>query len=224
MTKKIHKHNLRFAVLATDCSVFAIRNGVLHVLLVKVSIPDFAGKWGLPGGLIHPDEVADESVRRHLKDKVGLYGTYLEQLYTFSKINRDPRGRVVSVAYIGLARSVKMRSFDGADNTCWLPIDAVPKLAYDHNEILAVAIERLRARIEYTNIIQFLLPKKFTFSELQLSYETVLGRTLDKRNFRKKITELKLVERTGQQRRGDAHRPADLYRSSCPSVRIVEVL
>lgn len=222
MVKK-SPQKLRFAVLATDGVVFALHEGVLFVRLIKVVVPEFAGRWGLPGGLIHPNEVADVAMERHLKEKADLQDPYTEQLYTFSNVGRDPRGRVVSVAYLGLVRPDQMGSME-TKITKWCPVSKVSKLAYDHNEIISVAVERLRARVGYTNIMQFLLPREFTLSELQSTYETVLGRELDKRNFRKKVIELGFVKGTGHQQRGGAHRPADLYRFSEKEVKIVEVL
>lgn len=222
-------HKLRFAVLATDTVAFRIKNRQLEILLVKVVIPDFRGKEGLPGGLIHPEETAEQSSIRHLTNKGGVVGAYIEQLYTFSDVDRDPRGRVVSVAYLALfsPNETRMteREVGERANVRWCPVSDLPKkLAYDHDIILSAALDRLRARIEYTTIIRHLLPKEFTLSELQQAYEAILSRNLDKRNFRKKILALDLVSKTGRKRTQGASRPAELYHFAHGGVKTIEIL
>jgi 8-oxo-dGTP diphosphatase len=221
----MHKsnHSIRFAVLAVDTVLFCIRDGVLQVLLIPVVIPQFKGKKGLPGGLIDSMETAEEAVRRHILEKGGIKSAYLEQLYTFSEVNRDPRGRVVSVAYIGCMPADKL--FTLPEGVLWKPVNRVGELAYDHNDIVRTAHERLRARIGYTNIICNLLPKEFTLTQLQQAYETILGHSLDKRNFRKKILyELKLVKGTGKKQEGVKNRPAELYRFVSIDLEEAEIL
>lgn len=215
---------LRFAVVAVDAACFRIIGGELRVLLGRVNVPPhYVNRWGLIGGLILPSENADAAVERHLRDKAGIRNVYKEQLYTFSSIGRDPRGRVISVAYLCLAPEALVES-RGAVETRWLPVKDVSGLAYDHDEILRTALERLRARIGYTNIIQHLLPEEFTLTDLQTAYEIVLNKKLDKRNFRKKVLETKLVAATGKKERRGASRPAILHRFSSNNVKNIEIL
>lgn len=225
-TKKDPNTPLRFAVLATDTVAFRLFNNTLEVLLISVTNPAFAGKEGLPGGLITPEETAEQAAVRHLTDKGGLAGAYIEQLYTFSDVDRDPRGRVVSVAHLALFSpdEARLESREAQEAGRWCPVESVPKLAYDHDTILRTALERLRARIEYTTIIRHLLPKEFTLTELQMAYESILAHELDKRNFRKKILALGLIAETGRTRTQGASRPAALYKFARPGVQTIEIL
>ena len=216
---------LRFAVLATDVVVFRITDGELVVLLGRVNVPPhFIDAWGVIGGLIRPDETADQSVDRHLRDKAGLTSIYKEQLAAFSGVDRDPRGRVVSLGYLAMVDEDRREQGDVTVKTRWCPVRALPKLAYDHNEIVETAIDRLKARIGTTNIAQHLLPKRFTLSELQQVYEIVLGRKLDKRNFRSKVLQIDLLKDTGEVRRGEANRPASLYSFRDRKTKTVEII
>ncbi len=213
--------NIRFAVVATDAAVFRIHDGALQVLLGRVNVPPhFIDAWGLIGGLVLPQETAEDSVARHLGNKAGIADVYLEQLASFSRIDRDPRGRVVSLAFLGLLHGEP----DLARGAAWWPVRKAPKLAYDHDEILAAAIERMQARIGYTNIAQHLLDKRFTMTELQTVYEAVLAKALDKRNFRAKVQQIGLVKETGEQRRAGASRPAALFAFKHAKFRIMEIL
>ena len=221
-SKKLKKSELRFAVLATDVVCFRIIDGKLNVLLGEVKIPEFKDKLGLIGGLVLPQETAEQSVDRHLRDKAGIVGIYKEQLYTFSKIDRDPRGRVVSVAYLALTDKGKIEK-KPAVQTSWVPVEDLSTLAYDHNDMVNVALNRLRSKIGYTNIVRYLLPMNFTLTELQRVYEIILKKNLDKRNFRKKILKLKMVKATGRQERGAANRPAELYKFADKDVRMYEL-
>lgn len=215
---------LRFAVVAVDAACFRIVAGELCVLLGRVNVePHYKNRWGLIGGLIRAEEDADQAVERHLGDKAGIKGVYKEQLYTFSSIGRDPRGRVISVAYLCLAPEGLVEK-GGRVETRWCPVEDAPALAYDHDEILQTALERLRSRIGYTNIAQHLLPREFTLSDLQTTYEIVLNKKLDKRNFRKKVLEAKLVAATNKKERKGASRPALLHRFSSSRVATIEIL
>ena len=220
-----HPAPLKFAVLAADVVVFAVERGVFQTLLINVDRPPhFRDVPGFPGGLIRPEETAEAAARRQLAEKGGLdpKKVYLEQLYTFSGIDRDPRGRVVSVAYLGLTSETKLAGTEYGPH--WLPVTAVPTLAYDHNDMLAVALERLRGKLEYTNIIARLMPSEFTLTQLQRVYETILGRALDKRNFRKKLLDVGAVKATGKFFQEGAHRPAELYRFTSKEVRTLELV
>jgi 8-oxo-dGTP diphosphatase len=215
---------LQFAIVAVDTVLFTFKEGRLHVLCIPVNIPPhFVDARGLPGGLIAPDETAEDAVVRHLSAKGGVTNVeYSEQLHTFSTIDRDPRGRVVAIAYMALIPETDAHQVSA--NALWFPVDALPKMAYDHKDIVAYAVERLKGKISYTNIAYGLLPKEFTLSELLSCYETILKKKLDKRNFIKKILQLKLVSDTGKRREGQQHRPPKLYRFASRSPRFLEIL
>jgi 8-oxo-dGTP diphosphatase len=218
------KPALRFAVLAIDVALFAVLDRRLCVLLIPVERPPhFVGMRGLPGGLIAPDETAEQAVARHLRDKAEISGAYVEQLATFSAVERDPRGRVVSVAYLGLMPPEQAAANPLARGQHWVPVERAGTLAYDHDEILAAAVERLRARLGYSTIARHLMPREFTLTELQQTYETVLGRPFDKRNFRKKLLEAGIVRGTGKMRSGQPSRPAELHRFAGTGVRLIEL-
>ena len=182
----------------------------------------------LPGGLISPTETTDEAARRHIEVKAGVASgaVYFEQLYTFSAIKRDPRGRVVSVAYLGFVPWERLSEDErtSGDGMWWSMLDVARGLAYDHNDILQTAVKRLRSRITYTTLLQKLLPKEFTLTELEHAYEAVLGADLDKRNFRKKILKLDILKEVPNKKSGGAFRPAQLYRFATDRVIEIEVI
>ncbi len=205
--------------------IFTIHRGELQALLVRVKQGPFAGRWAFPGGLLPHGESLDAAAARELVEKTGIGDLYLEQLYTFGDPRRDPLGHVVSVAYFALAPSpaappAKDPKYDRAE---WRPVHRLPQLAYGHNAVAAYALARLQAKLAYSNIAYSLLPAEFTLSELQEVYEIILGRHLDRRNFRKKITTLGLLRPLGRQRRG-AHRPAALYAFAQRVPTLVQVL
>jgi 8-oxo-dGTP diphosphatase len=182
-------------------------------LAVRRDYPPFAGAWALPGGLVHDDEGLESAARRVLAEAASKSDAvrvseprHLEQLATFGAPTRDPRGRVVSVSYLALLPG----PVPVAGNAAWRLAEDPGDLAFDHRAILSSALNRLRAKLTYSTVAYGLLPDRFTLSELQAVYEAVLGRTLDKRNFRRKVLALGFLEDTGQQRRGP-HRPAQLY-------------
>lgn len=202
-----------FAVIASDVVIFTVDEGELKVLLIKMKKKPYTDYWAAPGGLVGPKESVDDAAARILREKAGLSNIHLEQLYTFGKANRDPFGRVVSVAYFALIPSahLKLHTTDEYSDIKWFSMGKLPKLAYDHLEVLRVAKDRLQSKLEYTNIVYSLLPSEFTLSELQDVYETILDRGIDKRNFRKKILALKILKTLKKKREGSAHRPAELY-------------
>ena len=203
--------NMRFAAMAIDAVVFTCLDNELMVCIKPVSSESaYQGMQAFPGGLILETENADDALARVLETKVGLKPVYSEQLYTFSDVNRDKRNRVVSVAYVCFVRPDTVATFDGGD-AVFVSVRELPELAYDHDHIIQVAHGRLRGKLTYTTIAQFLLPRHFTLTELQGVYETVLGTTLDKRNFRKKILALDIVKATGRVQEGVQNRPAALY-------------
>src|SRR5437667_3092417 len=183
------------AALTVDCVVFGFDEGELKVLLIQRGLEPFKGRWALPGGFVHVDETLDAAARRELDEEAGLRNVFLEQLYTFGAVDRDPRERVVSVAYYALVKLSEHRAkaaTDAADAE-WFPISKVPKLAFDHADILATALTRLKGKVRYQPIGFELLPPKFTLSQLQHLYEAVLETELDKRNFRKKVLSFGLL-------------------------------
>ena len=226
MKKQTHKRKFKFVVLAVDVALFTVIDEKLHVLLMRMQKKPFEGFWAMPGGLMKPDEEPNVAAKRILKEKVGITTAYLEQLYTFGRVGRDPFGRVVSVGYTALLPSaVVSRGRTGKDGDVrWFPVAKVPSLAYDHDEILETGLSRLRAKLAYTNIVKNLLSKEFTLTELQRMYEVVLGRKLDKRNFRKKLFARALLKKTGKRRRGVSNRPAELFSFKEKGLSIVEVL
>jgi 8-oxo-dGTP diphosphatase len=201
--------------LTVDVVIFTIQEARLGVLLVRRGIPPFEGAWAIPGGFVLPDEGLEQAARRELKEETGVGEVYLEQLYTFGDPGRDPRGRVVTVAYYALV-SAERRIAAGSDaaEARWWPMDALPELAFDHSAILRYALERLRNKLEYTTVGFQLLPEHFTLTELQLVYEAILGRKLDKRNFRRKVDLLGILTPLKEHRRQGPSRPARLYRFS----------
>jgi len=216
---------IQFAILATDIVFFTIKDHQLHVLLGKVEAnPFYPNHWAVIGGLIKPLETAEIAADRLLRDKAGLSSIYKEQLCTFSRIDRDPRGRVVSVAYLGVGFDGGKKEGKGTFETRWCPLGEVPHLAYDHNEMVSVALERLRSKIMYTNIARYLLPPQFTLSELQRAYEIVLNKKIDKRNFRKKILASRIIKATRHIRKEGIMRPAKLFTFIADDIKSIKML
>ena len=201
--------------VATDCVVFTIEDDALKLLLIRRGIEPFKGKWALPGGFLAEGESLDDCARRELAEETGVKDIYLEQLYSFGAPDRDPRSRVISVAYMALMRAGTRTAAAGSDaeSVGWHKAAALPPLAFDHREIVTMARKRLASKLAYSSIAFQLLPPSFTLSELQRVYEIIKGEDLDKRNFRKWIDGLGLVEETGEKRQEGAHRPAALYRA-----------
>ena len=209
--------------VAVDVAVFTVLDHALQALLVRVRRGVFAGRWALPGGRVRADETLEGAARRLLAAETGVRGIYLEQLYTFGSPERDPHGRVVSVAYFALIRHGGRFGARCAEDAAWQPVRHLPPLAYDHRTVVRAALTRLRAKLAYTNLVYTLLPSSFTLGELQEMYEALLGRRLDRRNFRKKILSLGLLVRAGGVRRGP-HRPAALYAFRRRRPMMIEIL
>jgi 8-oxo-dGTP diphosphatase len=199
--------------VTTDVVIFTLRDADLQVLLIRRRNPPFQGMWAIPGGFVGIDESLEEAALRELEEETGVQDVYLEQLYTFGDPGRDPRGRVITVAYFVLvpAPAIDPRAGDDAVEARWWSMHDLPPLAFDHARILAYALKRLRYKLEYTAVGFELLPEPFTLSELQAAYEVILGEALDKRNFRRKILSAGIIEETGRYRAGEG-RPAKLYR------------
>jgi 8-oxo-dGTP diphosphatase len=202
------------AALTVDCVVFGFDGREIKVLLIQRGMEPFKGKWALPGGFVRVDETIDEAAARELLEETGLRKVFLEQLYTFGAIDRDPRERVVSVAHYALVKlsDHQAKAATDAANAEWFPLTKLPKLAFDHAEILKMALARLQGKVRYQPIGFELLSAKFTLSELQRLYEAILETQLDKRNFRKKVLRLDLLVALKETRMMGRHRPAQLFR------------
>jgi 8-oxo-dGTP diphosphatase len=229
MSAREHTEPLRFAILAADTVVFTIRNGELLVRLIRINRPPFfIDTKGLPGGLIDPKEDAQEAAQRHVETKADISAKklYTEQLYTFSRVDRDPRGRVVAVAYLALIPWEDLSDDEQQDTeeSWWCPVKKARTLAYDHAEMLALAYKRLQSRITYTTVISNLMPSLFTLTELEAAYESILGTDIDKRNFRKKILKLDIVTPAVGKRTAGRFRPAQLYHFASSTVKEIETI
>lgn len=200
--------------LAVDCVVFGYRSEQLMLLLIERGEPPFEGKWALPGGFVRIDETLDRAAERELVEEAGLRLSYLEQLYTLGSLERDPRERVVTVAYFALVNTPEHepRASTDARRAAWFAVGEQPPLAFDHDLIVERGLERLRSKVRYRPIGFGLLDESFTLSELQRLYEVILGRALDKRNFRKKILKLGFVVPTDRKERGVARRAARFFK------------
>jgi 8-oxo-dGTP diphosphatase len=201
--------------MTVDCVVFGFSvDAALKVLLIRRKLPPYEGDWALPGGFVQMEESVDAAAARELQEETGVSDVFLEQLYTFGALGRDPRDRTISVAYYALINLSEhpIQAATDASDAKWFELSDLPSLGFDHEEILEVAIARLRAKIRYEPIGFELLSKAFTLSQLQRLYEQILNRPLDKRNFRKKLLKMDLLIDTGQRETGVAHRAAQLYR------------
>jgi len=198
--------------VAVDIVLFTIRDRALHLLLIRRLAEPFRGSFALPGGFVLEHESIDAAAERELREETGVRDVYLEQLYTFGAPRRDPRGRVVTVAYYALVPLPEaLHSSTDAADAAWFPVAELPPLAFDHRRIVQYAHQRLRNKLDYTDVGFELLPDKFTLTELQLVHEAILGETLDKRNFRRKILQQGIVKPTRYWRH-TGRKPALLYR------------
>jgi 8-oxo-dGTP diphosphatase len=198
--------------IAVDIVVFTVHEQALKVLLIERAIAPFKGLNALPGGFVLAEETLEEAAFRELLEETGTKNVYLEQLYTFGDPHRDPRGRVVTVAYYALVPTDKSPLLAGTDAATagWYPLSALPPLAFDHKKIIEYAVDRLRNKLEYTNVGFQLLPAKFTLSALQALHEAILAKSLDKRNFRRKILGLGLVK-PSKEMQATGRKPAQLF-------------
>ena len=208
------KDALPRTALTVDCVVFGFDGGELQVLLIRRGIPPFLGAWALPGGFVLPGETVDRAARRELEEETGLKDVFLEQLYTFGALDRDPRERVVSVAHYALVRPEDhaVAAATDADDARWFSAGRLPDLAFDHASIVDVALARLRGKLRYEPIGFELLPGEFTLTQFQRLYEAVLDTAIDKRNFRKKVLGYELLVPLKSRLKEGAHRPAQLFR------------
>jgi 8-oxo-dGTP diphosphatase len=199
--------------LTVDCVIFGLDVSELKVLLIQRKLAPFKGHWALPGGFVKMGETLDEAARRELMEETGVEDLFLEQLYTFSAVKRDPRERVVSVAYFALVNLDEhpTKAASDAEEVDWFSAFDLPELAFDHDEIISVAMTRLQGKLRYEPVGFELLPQKFTLSQLQQLYEKVLNQHLDKRNFRKKILKMNLLIDTNEKQQNVSHRAAQLF-------------
>jgi len=206
--------------LTVDAVIFQLIGSVLNVALIQRANDPFKGDWALPGGYSPQGETTVEALERVVQYKAGINIkndlSYVEQLYTFDTVARDPRGHAVSVTYMGCGREI----FPDQANSVvsFFPVDDLPPMAYDHEDIITYAHQRLIAKLTYTNAVYAFLPQYFTLAALQSAYEAVFGHEFDKRNFRKKFLSLNLTEETDQMQREGAHRPARLHRFKADSL------
>jgi 8-oxo-dGTP diphosphatase len=200
--------------LTVDSVVFGLDEEDLKIILIQRDTDPFKGHWALPGGFVQIDESLEEAAMRELKEETGITNVFLEQLYTFGDVQRDPRGRVISVAYFSLVnlRDYKIKATTDARNAAWFSVDDIPKLPFDHNKIVEIALKRLRGKVRYEPIGFELLPEKFTLTQLQRLYEKILEQDIDKRNFRKKILSMDLLKELDEVQMDVAHRAARLYK------------
>jgi 8-oxo-dGTP diphosphatase len=199
-------------LITVDIVLFTIRDRRLELLLIKRLAKPFENRYALPGGFVQEDESLEAAAARELREETGVDRVYLEQLYTFGDPKRDPRGRVITVAYYALVPHPQtLHAGTDASDAAWFPVTELPYLAFDHRKIVEYAHQRLRNKLDYTNVGFELLPAKFTLGELQTVHEAILGQDLDKRNFRRKtiqkgiVKPLKEWQQTGR-------KPAQLYR------------
>lgn len=193
MEEKKYCYKYPHPAVTTDCVIFGFDGNELKVLLIERGIDPYKGQWAFPGGFLNPDESAETGALRELKEETGIESAYIEQFHTYSTPDRDPRERVITIAYMALVKIQEARGGDDAADAKWFPIGKTPSLAFDHDLILRDALARLRERIHFHPIGYDLLPEKFTMKELQTLYEAVLGVHFDRRNFAKKMQHLDVL-------------------------------
>lgn len=210
MSKQFHQP----LALATDCVIFGFDGGELKLLLTEREKEPFKNKWALPGGFVFPKETTEECAARILKEKTGITKVFIEQLYTFSEVERDPRERIISVAYYALVNKQSYELIAGRDTLKaeWFGLSELPELAFDHAAIVALAVQRLKGKVSYQPVGFELLDEKFTLSQLQAVCESILGMEIDKRNFRKKVLGMGVLQESGEKEKNVPHKAAMLYR------------
>lgn len=197
--------------VTTDCVIFGFDGAKLKVLLVERGMAPYKGRWAFPGGFLNMDESAEEGALRELKEETGLEGAYIRQFYTFSAPQRDPRERVITIAYYALVRMQEVKGGDDASDARWFALDEVPPLAFDHDQILRKAEKTLRQQIHFEPVGFELLPEKFTIKQLQNLYEAILDMRFDRRNFYNKMRRLGMLELTGDTANPSQRREANLF-------------
>jgi 8-oxo-dGTP diphosphatase len=221
--ENIHKYEK--PSVTVDIVIFTIQDDELKVLLVKRGLEPFKDKWAIPGGFVRIQESLEEAAKRELEEETGVRDVYLEQLYSFGEPRRDPRGRVITVAYMALISSEKinLKASTDVSEVKWFSIKEVPQLAFDHRKILDYSLKRLRWKFEYTTVAFYLLNEKFTMGQIQKIYELVFDRQFDKRNFAKKILSLDILKEE-EIKKEVSHRPPRLYSLKKNIGEIIEIL
>lgn len=203
--------------VTADCVIFGFDGINLKVLLIERGIEPYKGKWAFPGGFVNMNESCEEGALRELKEETGLSTAYIEQFHTFSDPQRDPRERIITVAYFALVRIQEVKGGDDAAQAAWFALDEVPQLAFDHDRILREALKRLRERIHFEPIGFELLPEKFTMRELQNLYEAILDVHFDRANFSKKMLHFNILTQLEETVWPTPKREANLYRFNMES-------
>ena len=223
--KEQNIHKFEKPSVTTDIVIFTIKDNALKVLLVKRDIEPFKNVWALPGGFVRINESLEDSAKRELEEETGVKDVYLEQLYSFGNPKRDPRGRVITVAYMALTNldNLKLKATTDVSEAQLFHVEKIPKLAFDHNKILDYSLKRLKWKFEYTAVAFSLPPKEFTISQVQSIYEIVFNKKFDKRNFAKKILSLNILKEEGI-KRDVSHRPPRSYSLKKNIGEIVEII
>ena len=219
MEDKRYCYKYPHPAVTTDCVIFGFDGANLKILLVERGIEPYKGKWALPGGFLNPDESAETGAIRELKEETGLEPEYVEQFRAYTAPDRDPRERVITIAFLALVRLQDVKGGDDAADARWFSVNHVPQLAFDHDVILRDALARLRERIHFHPIGYDLLPEKFTMKELQTLYESVLGVHFDRGNFSKKMLHLDILTQLEETVRPTPRRNANLYRFNLDKYR-----
>lgn len=198
--------------VTTDCIVFGFDGTKLNLLLINRGIEPYKGSWALPGGFMKIDETAEQGAMRELQEETGVKDIYIEQLQAFTAVDRDPRERVMTIAFMAFVRQEKYEVIAGDDaaKAQWFPVNSLPQLAFDHKEIITLALDKLRWKMTYEPLAFRLLNKTFTISQLQTIYEVVFDKRFDRRNFHKKLTSLGYIISTDEQQK-TIGRPSTLY-------------
>lgn len=211
MEEKKYCYKYPHPSVTTDCVIFGFDGQKLQVLLIERGIEPYKGRWAFPGGFLNPDETAEQGALRELQEETGLTGAYIEQFHTYTDPNRDPRERVITIAYYALVRIQEVKGGDDAAKAQWFALDEVPQLAFDHDRILRDAMRQIRERIHFEPIGFELLPEKFTMKELQSLYEAILDIKFDRRNFAKKMLHFELLTDLDETANPSAKREAKLF-------------
>ena len=220
-------HDIKQDILVTvDNVIFTIINEKLQVLLVSRPIEPFKWAWTLHWGFVVENETLEEAAYKKLEEKTSVKNIYLEQLYTFSDIDRDPRWRVISTTYMALVakENLLLKSWINSWDIKFFPVNSLPKLWFDHKNVIEYAVKRLKWKFEYTNIAQYILPEKFTLTQLQNVYEIVMNQKYDVRNFRKKINKLWILKETWEKEIWNKYRPAKLFKFSNKNIEIIDIV
>ena len=212
MEENMYCYKYPHPAVTMDCVIFGFDGERLQVLLVERGIEPYKGKWAFPGGFLKMDETAEEGALRELREETGLDRAYIQQFHTFSDPHRDPRERVITIAYYALVKIQEVHGGDDAASARWFPLSEIPSLAFDHDYILRMATQRLREEIHFQPVGFELLPEKFTLKELQALYEAILGISFDRRNFAKKMLHLEILTELDETIWPTPKREAKLYR------------